>query len=775
MAIDKEKTLQAAQKAIEKKKYDLAIEEYRKLAAAERSDPRWLLKIGDTQQKKGDVLGAIGTYEEVAKFYSAQGFHLKAVAVYNTVRDLLSKQPATVQTKYAHVPVRLAELYEKLQLTSDALATWDMIADRFQKEGREREAVEVYKRIVSLDPSNPLAHLRLAEAFSRIKDNDGAIAEFAATAEQLTAQNRVDDALKVYERLLHHRQEPRYARPAAELYLARGGPNDGVAAIAKIQVCLKSDPKSVELIALLARGFVAIGQNDKAVTIYKEAARLAGEQQKTDLRKDIVKRLQHIAPQDDGVKALAYEVLQGGKPAQPMPPRDPRPDTQRQEAMRQEPPRERQVGAAPSWLTSQAEAQRRPEAQRRRSLPGTSWSPQLQDDVEMLEVEEEDDDAVEFEEREAAEELTDMNQPSVRTRGSRVAEVIANADAFRKVKLYAKALTTLRIGLELDPRSVPLRERIRDVLIETGETDQAIAEMVSLSAILIEDGDLQGAYDNLAWVLEAEPEHQQASQLMDQVQVLSGNAPAAAAVDDELLERVPMPVGTGEFDKLDDARCLTPRVQAGQGQTVCRPRPRRTRTRRGTASRGYAAPAVEQTARGRTPPVEDMGRTGESALPAYALEDEAPPPEIASDYATEPGTGSPSPEVEAVLEEADFYAAQGVFETARETIEDALRSSPNHPLLVEKLREIESLSRAKDEGVTYQGQLRGLDDRAFDIAASLDALDELGRPVPCRQSARRRPGRRRRGVRQVQARRRAADRPGRQRHPLRPRPSPTTR
>jgi len=350
----------------------------------------------------------------------------------------------------------------------------------------------------------------------------------------------------------------------------------------------------------------------------------------------------------------------------------------------------------------------------------------------MLEVEEEDDDAVEFEEREAAEELTDMNQPSVRTRGSRVAEVIANADAFRKVKLYAKALTTLRIGLELDPRSVPLRERIRDVLIETGETDQAIAEMVSLSAILIEDGDLQGAYDNLAWVLEAEPEHQQASQLMDQVQVLSGNAPAAAAVDDELLEQVPMPVGTGEFDELDDAALSHAEVQAGQGQdrlpAYDLDEPGLDEAPRG---RGYAAPAVEQTARGRTPPVEDMGRTGESALPAYALEDEAPPPEIASDYATEPGTGSPSPEVEAVLEEADFYAAQGVFETARETIEDALRSSPNHPLLVEKLREIESLSRAKDEGVTDQGQLRGLDDRAFDIAASLDALDELeDGPVP---------------------------------------------
>lgn len=720
MAIDKEKTLQAAQKAIEKKKFDLAIEEYRKLAAAERSDPRWLLKIGDTQQKKGDLTGAIGTYEEVAKFYSAQGFHLKAVAVYNTVRDLLTRQPATVQTKYAHVPVRLAELYEKLQLTSDALATWDTIADRFQKEGRDREAVEVYKRIVSLDPSNPLAHLRLAEAFSRIKDNDGAITEFAATAEQLTAQNRIDDALKVYERLLHHRQEPRYARPAAELYLARGGANDGVAAIAKIQICLKSDPKSVELIALLARGFVAIGQNDKAVTIYKEAARLAGEQQKAELRKDIVKRLQQIAPQDDAVKALVYEVLQGGRPQGALP-----------------------TGAHAALTAQQAHAQAQAQPQRaadaRADRPGQQTQRQeprqeparpqalsYEDDVEMLEVEEdaqldEDEDAVEFEEREAAEELTDMNQPSVRTRGSRVAEVIANADAFRKVKLYAKALTTLRIGLELDPRSVPLRERIRDVLIETGETDQAIAEMVSLSAILIEDGDLQGAYDNLAWVLEAEPDHQQAMLLMDQVQVLSGNAPAAAPADDELLEPAPVPMGTGEFDELDDVALAHQQAPAQERL------PAYDLDEPGLDEPGLHAPGDTRVVRPTPPVTEDLGRTGESALPSYALEDEGPPPEAA----TEPGAGGSSAEVEAVLEEADFYAAQGVYETARETVEDALRSSPNHPLLLEKLREIEAAARSKDEGVTDQGQLRGLDDRAFDIAASLDALDGLeDGPVP---------------------------------------------
>ncbi len=678
MAIDKEKTLQAAQRAVEKKRFDLAIEEYRKLATAEKNDPRWLLKIGDLHQKKGDPASAIGTYEEVARFYGAQGFHLKAVAVYNTLRDLLSRQPPALQAKYAHVPVRLAELYEKLQLTSDALATWDSIADRFQKEGRDKEAVEVYKRIVGLDPSNPLAHLRLAEALSRIKDIEGAIEEFAATASQLQAQGRIDDALKVYERLLHHRQDPKYARPAAELYLQRGGQNDGVQAIAKIQICLKSDPKSVEVLALLARGFVAIQQLDKAVAVYKESARLANEQGKHELRKDIAKRLQGIAPNDEQVKLLVNEVLYGKVPAG-------------QQVAKPQQPQQPQRQPEPVRAQPQPEPNRAIHQQPTRQVEVEEL-----EDIEELELEEEEDD-VEFEEREAAEELSDFGAQPARPKQSRVAEVIANADAFRKVKLYAKALTTLRIGLELDPRSIAIRERIRDVLIETGETELAIGEMVTLAAVLLEDGDLQGAYDNLAWILEADPDHGQAARLMEQLQIAAGNPPAAQQEVVEEIEPEPEPVRAPAA--ATHARGRRPSFDELDEPSMDEPLP------------SYAHELDE-------PGVEAGNvRTGASGLPSYDL-DEARAVAVAD-------TGT-SAEAESALEEADFYAAQGEWDTARETLEEALRNAPNHRLLTEKLREINAQSRGGEEPVPSSRY----DDRAYDIAASLDALDEVAPLAP---------------------------------------------
>ena len=51
VAVDRDKLLQAAQKFVEKKRYDKAILEYQKLVAEDPKDARTLLKIGDLYLK----------------------------------------------------------------------------------------------------------------------------------------------------------------------------------------------------------------------------------------------------------------------------------------------------------------------------------------------------------------------------------------------------------------------------------------------------------------------------------------------------------------------------------------------------------------------------------------------------------------------------------------------------------------------------------------------------------------------------------------------------
>ncbi|MBM4360495.1 MAG: tetratricopeptide repeat protein, partial [Deltaproteobacteria bacterium] len=236
MAIDREKTLQTAQALVEKKKYGKALVEYRKVIAQEPSDVRTLLKIGDLHLKLDQFEGAIATYEEVGNHYFCEGFSVKAIAVYKQVRGIIARHCPQLDAKYGHILPRLAEIYTQLGLTSDALAAYDEVATKLRQEGRERDALDVFKKVVELDPENPIAKLRVADSRVRLGDIDKASEAFAEAAEIMRKLGRHDDALKVFERLLEHSPTPEYARLCGITYLERGGPSDGMNALSKLQI-----------------------------------------------------------------------------------------------------------------------------------------------------------------------------------------------------------------------------------------------------------------------------------------------------------------------------------------------------------------------------------------------------------------------------------------------------------------------------------------------------------------------------------------------------------
>src|SRR4029079_19831 len=159
------------------------------------------LKIGDLYFKVGKKVEATETYQRVAQFYSDQGFYLKSVAVY--------KQILKIDPRLVDVNQRLAELYKQLGLLSDAISQYEQVAAFFHKDGRVREALAAMKQIVDLDPETVAARIKLAEMYSRENLPREAIAEFTKAAEQLKDQGRVDEYMKVAERLLFHAPENR--------------------------------------------------------------------------------------------------------------------------------------------------------------------------------------------------------------------------------------------------------------------------------------------------------------------------------------------------------------------------------------------------------------------------------------------------------------------------------------------------------------------------------------------------------------------------------------
>ena len=245
MAINKNKINDNALKYIQKGQVKKAIREYEKILSEDPNDVRTLLKKGDLLVRVGDKGQAVDTYLRVASSYSQQGFHLKAVAVF--------KQILKIDDSRIDVNLRLADEYQNLGIVGDAMSHLQVVAAHYDQQGMTRESLDILRRIVDLDPDNIASRIKLAELYSREGMNDEAVEEFTRAAEDLKGANRVEDYIKVAERLVYHDSSNiALVKELANIYLQRG---DTKRALGKLQICFKSDPRDLETLSMLAMAF----------------------------------------------------------------------------------------------------------------------------------------------------------------------------------------------------------------------------------------------------------------------------------------------------------------------------------------------------------------------------------------------------------------------------------------------------------------------------------------------------------------------------------------
>jgi tetratricopeptide (TPR) repeat protein len=116
----------------------------------------------------------------------------------------------------------------------------------------------------------------------------------------------------------------------------------------------------------------------------------------------------------------------------------------------------------------------------------------------------------------------------------------------------------------------------------------------------------------------------------------------------------------------------------------------------------------------------------EETYEVSSVEDFVPPPQAQPQASVSEG-------LEDVLDEADFFATRGLYEDAKAILVEQLTRTPNHPLVLERLREIENSLGSSGESQTIErSQLNKTQDDEetldFDIAQSLGALDEMALP-----------------------------------------------
>ena len=80
---------------------------------------------------------------------------------------------------------------------------------------------------------------------------------------------------------------------------------------------------------------------------------------------------------------------------------------------------------------------------------------------------------------------------------SEVDTALLDAELFIKYQAPERAIKRLRTALEGNPRSIPLRERMREICIVRKQTQEAAQQCLALARLYIERDDFDDAYDRL--------------------------------------------------------------------------------------------------------------------------------------------------------------------------------------------------------------------------------------------------------------------------------------
>ncbi len=444
--------MDAGRRAYEKGQYDKAIKEYLKIVKEDPKDVRVWLKIGDLYAKKNAKGEATETYMKVAKFYSEQGFYLKAVAVY--------KQILKVDPRLVEVNLKLAELYRQLGLLSDAMQHFEMVAAFFHREGKTKEALATLRQLVDLDPENVATRIKLAELYSKEEMGEEAIEEFRTTCEFLRKNGRQDDFIKVAERLVFHDADNTdMCRELATLYLQR---NDPRRALAKLQICFKADQSDATVLALLAQAFQRLDQKGKTVSVLKELARVHTESGKRKEAEEVHEKILLYVPNDpDSLQFLGKTARPSALAANVQ--------IDVPEQMPDIPPRfagndvGRSTGSMPLIKPPAEEG----------SFGESSVAdsrPQEDDFVAELELDEQ-----------AGYEPNEHSAVVAQQSADEIVKILTETDVYVKYGLNQKAIDHLRKVFDLDERNIEARERLQDILIKEGREDEGLRELLVLA------------------------------------------------------------------------------------------------------------------------------------------------------------------------------------------------------------------------------------------------------------------------------------------------------
>jgi len=194
LAIDRSSVLRSAQLFASRGQFDAAINEWKRLAVESPGDGSIFNSIGELHLKRQATNDAVAAFVQAANAFRAEGATLKAIATFKKILKL----DASRYDVFRH----LGDLNAERGLLSSAVQDYLTLGKHYLKAGKSKDALDIYKKIVSQDPSNLDAQQRVAELCLQENMQDEATKVYLQLGRERSAQQRYAEARDAYQAVM---------------------------------------------------------------------------------------------------------------------------------------------------------------------------------------------------------------------------------------------------------------------------------------------------------------------------------------------------------------------------------------------------------------------------------------------------------------------------------------------------------------------------------------------------------------------------------------------
>lgn len=252
MSSKKDKLIEEAQRLALRGQLDKAIKAYEQFLALDPGAINQRQRLAELLVKAGRIDGARSEFDTIGKYYSSNGFYLKAIAIYKKLQVMF---PGDIS-----ITLTLAGLNEKYGLTANAIVEYKQVYDYYEQSGDAAEALKILEKMSKVDQKNVAIMLKLGEAYYQAGNKEESYIVFSRLAALLQERSDIAGFNKLSVRIKQLFPERTDFMIEVLADQVDGDSTSIVTAVNSIQAMLRNNPHEKRLWDLIIKAYERLQQ-----------------------------------------------------------------------------------------------------------------------------------------------------------------------------------------------------------------------------------------------------------------------------------------------------------------------------------------------------------------------------------------------------------------------------------------------------------------------------------------------------------------------------------